>query len=182
MLAFRSDRAGGTMETRTAKVVAGVGVLGSLASVAALFMAPGAAPSTAPVAASATVPAAAPQPAVVVRAEPEGPQKLRLPPVSNLLFSEARELLLRQGWFPLNSPINPTGNEELLSGNGPYFVELGYREMLACSGTGLAPCKFAYRSEAGQYLTVITVGEAEMARVNDLWISDRPDEQAGYLR
>jgi len=38
-------------------------------------------------------------------------------------------------------------------------VEKGYRELIACSGTSLAPCRFVYRSEAGQYLHLVTVGK-----------------------
>lgn len=171
------------METRTTKIVAAFGVVGSLASVAALFVSngggsggPAPAPSNSP--AQPQVQSAAPQlQSPAVQPDPDAPRPLRLPPISELLFSEARELLLRLGWFPMNSAINPTGNPNLLSGNGPYFVELGYRELINCSGTGLGACKFAYRSEAGQYLYVITVGEENMARVNDLWITDEPEEQ-----
>lgn len=162
------------MQTPGARVIAAVGVLGSLASVVALFVSPG----------GRSEPRPDPTPLVVnlrdasqpaVPAEPAGPEPLRLPPISDLLFSEARELLLRQGWFPISSPANPTGNPNLMSGNGPYFVEKGYREVVNCSGSGLAPCEFAYRSEAGQKLIVVTVGEDAHARVNDLWIDDNPE-------
>lgn len=163
-------------------LVAGLGVVGSIASVIALLpsLTP-ARPQTAPPRPLAleeqapsseleATPAPTPEIPATPKFEPRDPEPLRLPPISNLLFSEARELLLRQGWFPISSPVNPTGNTELHSGNGPYFVEKGYREVLSCSGTGLAPCRFAYRSEAGQILHLITVGEDEHARVNDLWI------------
>ena len=164
------------MTTPGGKLVVAIGVAGSLASVAALFVTSGNTPP--PLVGSATpavrtpVVAATEQPSV----EPpsikpaDDPEKLRIPPVSGLLFSEARELLLRQGWFPINSPVNPTADEDLMSGNGPFFVAKGYREVMSCSGTGMAPCKFAYRSEAGQVLYLVTVGEDENARVNDLWI------------
>jgi hypothetical protein len=152
-------------------VVTAIGVAGSLASVAALFVTSGDTPPAVGSTPSAvqTAPAATEQ----VDIEPPAskpadiPEKTRIPPVSGLLFSEARELLLRQGWFPINNPANPTANEDLMSGNGPYFVEKGYREVIACSGTGLAPCKFAYRSEAGQILSLVTTGEGEYARVRN---------------
>ena len=160
-------------------LVAGLGVAGSIASVVALFPsliptrslpAPPAPVEQEPSPTLETAQALAPETPENSTPEPRGPEPLRLPPISNLLFSEARELLLRQGWFPISSPVNPTGNEDIQSGNGPYFVEKGYREVTSCSGSGLAPCRFAYRSEAGQILHLVTVGEDEFARVNDLWI------------
>lgn len=165
-------------------LVAGLGVAGSIASVIALV--PSLTPPRSPRAPSATgllkvelqgdesehdlPPANAEGSPVASNAGRIGPEPLRLPPVSDLLFSEARELLLRQGWFPISSPANPMGNDGLQYGNGPYFIEKGYREVIDCSGSGLAPCRFAYRSEAGQILHLVTVGEDEAARVNDLWI------------
>lgn len=164
-------------------VVTAIGVAGSLASVAALFVTSDDTPPTVGSGPSAvqTSPAETDQAGVEppARKPADAPEKLRIPPVSDLLFSEARQLLLRQGWFPINSPVNPTANEDLMSGNGPYFVEKGYREVIACSGTGLAPCKFAYRSEAGQVLNLVTTGEGEYARVNDLWIEDAPEQADG---
>lgn len=159
-------------------VVTAIGVAGSLASVAALFFTSGDTPPTVDSPAVRTSPAATDQVGIEAPASPLAatPERVRIPPISGLLFSEARELLLRQGWFPINSPVNPTANEDLMSGNGPYFVEKGYREVIACSGSGLAPCKFAYRSEAGQILSLVTTGEGELARVNDLWIEDAPEQ------
>lgn len=86
-----------------------------------------------------------------------------LPRIQGLLYPEARTRLLRAGWRPAEQPGDPT-NPDLASGNGPYFVAHGYRELVSCSGTGLAYCRFAFRNN-GRVLTVITAGEVPQARV-----------------
>ena len=86
------------------------------------------------------------------------------PRIVGLPYADARARLIRAGWRPAENPIDPT-NPDLASGNGPYFVARGYRELVACAGTGRAPCRFAFR-RSGRILTVVTVGEGRDARVS----------------
>ncbi|HST36611.1 MAG TPA: hypothetical protein VLK25_08290 [Allosphingosinicella sp.] len=90
-------------------------------------------------------------------------RRAALPAVTGLRYGEARTRLIRAGWRPAEQPVVP-GNPDLASGNGPYFLARGYRELVACAGTGLAPCRFAFRN-AGRMLVVVTAGEGAEARV-----------------
>ncbi len=69
-------------------------------------------------------------------------------------YDEARVELLSQGWIPRND-VGPI----TLSGNGLVFQRRGYSELVASSGSGLAPCRFEFRDGKGQVLVVITEGE-----------------------
>ena len=73
--------------------------------------------------------------------------------------------LIRAGWRPVENAFDPT-NPDLASGNGPAFIASGYRELVSCSGTGLAFCRFAFR-RAGWLLNVVTAGEEPGARVHN---------------
>lgn len=42
---------------------------------------------------------------------------------------------------------------------GPLFWERDYKELVSCSGTGEAFCKFAYLDPRDHILTVVTAGE-----------------------
>lgn len=69
-------------------------------------------------------------------------------------YDNARQLLLRQGWAPRQDV-----NDGVLSGNGRIFWERGYTELVASSGTGLAPCRFEFADDSGRILVVETEGE-----------------------
>lgn len=95
----------------------------------------------------------------------------RIPPISGIQFIAARDVLLRSGWSPIGQG-NPMHNENVWSGNGPMFRELGFNEMVACAPSGAANCLFVYRSDTGQVLHVSTLGEGETARVDNAAIVD----------
>lgn len=65
-------------------------------------------------------------------------------------YGEIREKLIEEGWDPVVSPDSDVCMEgDVRCANRP--------EMEACSGTGLAPCKFVW-SKDGYNLNVFTVG------------------------
>jgi hypothetical protein len=122
--------------------------------------------------------AAAPAQASPTRPEPDAARPpapaapaTRIPPISELQFLAARQVLLRSGWSPVGQG-NPMHNENIQGGNGPMFREMGFTEVAACAPTGLAECMFVYRNDSGQVLHVGTVGEGESASVNDATIVD----------
>jgi hypothetical protein len=66
-------------------------------------------------------------------------------------YAQARETLLRDGWQPLRDPeADPCGATDRRCAGRP--------EMVACSGTGQAPCIFAWQ-RGGAAIEVITRGE-----------------------
>ena len=94
-------------------------------------------------------------------------QGASVPRVQGLTYHAARARLIRAGWRPVEGVIDPT-NPDLASGNGPAFIRRGYRELVSCSGTGLAHCRFAWR-RPGWLLHVVTAGEEPGARVQRAW-------------
>jgi hypothetical protein len=77
-------------------------------------------------------------------------------------YSQVRQLLLDSGWQTLNIP--PNQRDYKLIGVEQYVVEqLGYGEMVACSGTGQGFCRFEFAAAAGRKLIIITTpGEQEL--------------------
>jgi hypothetical protein len=69
-------------------------------------------------------------------------------------YDQARRALLAEGWQPLRDPeADPCGATDRRCAGRP--------EMVACSGTGEAPCIFAWR-RGGSTIEVITRGEETM--------------------
>lgn len=71
-------------------------------------------------------------------------------------YSEARELILAQGWKGKNQKsenISEFGEVKIL-----YFKN-NWQEIQDCAGTGLAPCRFEFTNEKSETLVIITQGE-----------------------
>lgn len=82
-----------------------------------------------------------------------------IPNVFNLTYDQARKTLIKAGWIPALRRWQDGDSIDVQSGNGPVFWERGYKELVSCSGTGEAFCKFAYFDPRDHVLTVITAGE-----------------------
>lgn len=72
-------------------------------------------------------------------------------------YPAAREKIIEDGWQP--NYFNPAFE------GAPYtdwVITRNYAEVEACAGTGTAPCRFVFKSEAKatNYLLVFTQGEA----------------------
>ncbi|HIK33137.1 MAG TPA: hypothetical protein IGS17_17030 [Oscillatoriales cyanobacterium M59_W2019_021] len=70
-----------------------------------------------------------------------------------MLYEEARELLIQQGWQP-NLQGEPPNLTDVSVGN---LFGLGYEEIKDCSGTGEAPCRFEFINERGELLVVVAI-------------------------
>ncbi|KAM3099461.1 hypothetical protein ACKFKG_03340 [Phormidesmis sp. 146-35] len=71
-------------------------------------------------------------------------------------YAQARELLINKGWRAIEIPILQRGDQ--LFGATKYIVkELGYNEVVDCSGTGMGFCRFEFEGTDGRKLIVITV-------------------------
>ncbi len=79
-------------------------------------------------------------------------------------YSEARELLINAGWQAV-APLSPArGNEIPILQRGDRFFgameyiikDLGYNEVVDCSGTGLGLCRFEFAAADGRKLVVST--------------------------
>jgi hypothetical protein len=87
-------------------------------------------------------------------------QEPHIPSIHGEPYAVARALLIRHGWIPRTRHWGHGNTLEVQSGNGPYFWEKGYHELVRCSGTGYALCRFEFTDPAGNLLVVITAGEA----------------------
>jgi hypothetical protein len=92
-----------------------------------------------------------PQPALAVHTP--------IPKISGIPYDEARELLLRAGWQPRSRHWSHGSDSNFQAGNGLYFWQKGYWELINAWPTGLAQCTFAFIDVYGNLLTVATVGE-----------------------
>lgn len=85
----------------------------------------------------------------------------RLPAITEQTYHRGRARLLKAGWQPYQTIHHNEGtkNVSIRYGNGPAFWKQGYRELEACSGTGLAACAFLFEDAYGNRLRVTTAGE-----------------------
>jgi hypothetical protein len=94
--------------------------------------------------------------------KPCRPQRhAKLPSIADLTYSKARKKLLAAGWKPLQTKSSNEAEQDpdIKYGNGLLFWRLGYVEVEACSGTGVAACAFLFRDIHGNRLRVNTSGE-----------------------
>ena len=76
-----------------------------------------------------------------------------------LPISKARAQLIAQGWLPLETfGEDANGTRWSLQGDAGAMYEAGFKEVEACSGTGLNFCSFNY-TRAGKCLSLHTQGE-----------------------
>lgn len=66
-------------------------------------------------------------------------------------YAEAREILLDAGWQAQS--FSPNQEQD---GATDYMIELGYSEVVSCSGTGLGLCAFEFVKADGHKLSVST--------------------------
>lgn len=65
-------------------------------------------------------------------------------------YKEARKILIQQGWQP-NLTVD---SSELEDRTSKELFELGYKEVKACSGTGMGLCRFEFTNQKGELLVV----------------------------
>lgn len=82
-----------------------------------------------------------------------------IPRIAGLSYEQARPLLTSAGWQPFGYSMAHAREPSLQSGNGLYFWQKGYYEIISACPTGLAYCKFGYQDVYGNRLTIVTVGE-----------------------
>lgn len=76
-----------------------------------------------------------------------------------LTYHQARKELLGKGWIPNKRHWLHGDTVNMKSGNGPIFWKKGYFELDSCSGTGYAYCRFEFFDPSGRILVIITEGE-----------------------
>ena len=94
--------------------------------------------------------------------KPCRPQRhAKLPSITDLSYGKARKKLLAAGWEPLQTKSSNEAEQDpdIKYGNGLLFWRLGYVEVEACSGTGVAACSFLFRDIHANRLRVNTSGE-----------------------
>ena len=85
--------------------------------------------------------------------------EFEIPAVSSMSYHDARETLLKEGWVPLTQRHFYSGEEPSLQyGSGKVFWELGYWEVVSCSGIAEGFCRFEFSDPSGRGLVVITAG------------------------
>ena len=84
-----------------------------------------------------------------------------VPRIQYLAYEDARKLLVDAGWQPKVRHWSDKDSAEINSGNGPYFWNLGFHEILSASPTGVAACTFSFRDAYGNILLVSTEGEVD---------------------
>lgn len=78
----------------------------------------------------------------------------KLPVITTMPYPSARKALLANGWQPIQTQSNFPHKDDPIQA----YWSIGYREVMACSGTGLAPCSFLFGDAYGNRLRVSTQG------------------------
>ena len=104
-----------------------------------------------------------------------------IPALYGLSYHEARAILLEEGWIP-SSHRHTYYQEEirLQNGNSKRFWDLGYWEVVTCSGTGEGFCRFEFSDPSGRRLVIITAGMEEpsipaQAGVRNVFLNSEPE-------
>ena len=77
------------------------------------------------------------------------------PMIMNMPYHEAREIILQNGWKPVQADRSDMDAKYRLP---HFYYDAGYTEVMACSGTGMGYCTFKFQNEKGEYLRVTTQG------------------------
>ena len=99
---------------------------------------------------------------ILPNVKPCRPRKhAKLPAIKEVTYHKARKRLLAAGWHPLQTKsLNEAATDpDIAYGNGQLFWRMGYVEVEACSGTGVAACAFLFKDAYGNHLRVTTAGE-----------------------
>lgn len=91
--------------------------------------------------------------------QPAGAVHAPIPRIGGLRYEEARKLLFDAGWQPEFQHWSRGTKFDMTFGNGLYFWNKGYHEIVNACGTGAAYCTFAFRDLYGNRLIVVTAGE-----------------------
>lgn len=75
--------------------------------------------------------------------------------IINMPYSEAREIIINNGWKPDKAARSDLDVKYRLP---HFYYKAEYKEVLACSGTGMGFCLFKFRNEKDEYLRVTTRG------------------------
>lgn len=104
-----------------------------------------------------------------VNAQNDAPEDLQI--AEGMPYSEAREILIQQGWQP-NLEGEPA---DLADAAVRRLFELGYEEIKSCSGTGEAPCRYEFVNDRGELLVVVTtpMGSNRERLLRNWWIEER---------
>jgi hypothetical protein len=90
---------------------------------------------------------------------PAGAVHAPIPKIAGLTYQEARERLVDAGWQPHRNHWSHAREPDMQYGNGLYFWERGFHEIISASGTGLGHCTFGFVDVYGNKLIVVTAGE-----------------------
>jgi hypothetical protein len=91
--------------------------------------------------------------------QPPSAMHAPIPRIGGMPYEEARQLLLDAGWQPRSRHWSHGSSPNLQAGNGLYFWNKGYWEIINAWPTGLAKCTFGFHDVYGNLLTVVTMGE-----------------------
>mgnify|MGYP004176603415 CR=1 FL=1 len=69
----------------------------------------------------------------------------------NVSYHDARKLILENGWKPAEIKRDEYGMDSI-----SHFLDLGYTEVDACSGTGKGYCRFVFQNDLGLFMEVTT--------------------------
>ncbi len=91
--------------------------------------------------------------------------ELEIPSIYGLGYHEAREKLTDSGWIPQTQRHTYGATEPgLRYGNGQVFWDMGYWEVVSCSGIAEGFCRFEFEDPAGRRLVIITAGMEDRSR------------------
>ncbi|MCK2184103.1 hypothetical protein [Halomonas getboli] len=91
--------------------------------------------------------------------QPPAAKHAPIPKIAGLSYETARLSLIDAGWQPIGYSMAHGSDPDLQVGNGLYFWQKGYYEIIDCCPTGLSHCRFGYRDAYGNKLIIITSGE-----------------------
>ena len=74
-------------------------------------------------------------------------------------YGNARKILIDSGWQAIL--LSPNRDWRQVGTGTTRFRDLGYDEVVACSGTGLGFCRFEFASADNRKLVVVTAGGAQ---------------------
>ena len=92
---------------------------------------------------------------------PQPPAALHtpIPKIAGLTYDHARERLVEAGWQPHFNSWSHAAEPDMQCGNGLYFWEKGFHEIINASGTGLGHCTFGFVDLYQNKLIIVTAGE-----------------------
>ena len=105
--------------------------------------------------------------------------EFKIPAISGLSYHKARKIIVEEGWIPLTQRHFYSQQEgSLQHGSGKVFWDLGYWEVVSCTGTAEGFCRFEFSDSSGRKLVVVTAGMEDpgipsLARVNRVFFDKK---------